>query len=425
MNDQVKPKPNAWFRKAGPGMLVAAAFIGPGTVTVASRAGAEFGTGLAWVVLFAVFAAIVFQEMAARLGIATGKDLAQTLRGNGRPQWYRWPAVALALAAVLVGNIAYQGGNLAGAAIGLEGLTGMAPALLGSFIAVVAATLLWFGRLKLIQRVMMALVAIMSAVFCLAVAFAQPDWGGLFSGVFRPAIPAGGMLSVVGLLGTTVVPYNLFLHSRSAAENWNRQEGNDSSESLQTALTQARWDTGLSIGLGGLITLAVLLTASTAFFANEITIQKLQDVAIQLEPVLGKASQFAFCAGLFAAGLTSAITAPLAAGIVAAGCFGWPSNLRDWRTRTVMMLVIGVGLIVVVFLGAKSPSELILVAQAANGLILPVIALFLVLVMNSRRLQAEARNGWWGNFAAIFLLVVVSFIAWKSTTDFFTQLNNL
>ena len=397
--------------KWGPGMLVTAAFIGPGTVLTASKAGAGFGYGLLWVVLFSVLGAIVFQEMAARLGIVTGKDLSVSLKSSTRKAWLNWLITILVLSAVLVGNAAFQAGNIAGATTGLETLSGLSKQVWAIVIALIAASVLWVGRMDLVQRVLIGLVAFMSILFVVSMIIVRPDLSSILQGMTTPKIEPGGLMMVIALLGTTIVPYNLFLHSQSAVEAW--YDPKATTEQKKQAIRNSRIDTSISIGLGGLITMAILVTASVAFFANGTSLTSLTDIAQQLKPVLGVTSEWVFCLGLTAAGLTSAITAPLAAGVVAAGCFGWGRDLQDNRTRTVMFLIIAFGVAVILFSAKGSPSQIILFAQIANGLILPIVAVFLLLVVNQSSKLAEFKNGWLANLLAVVVIVVVSLIAFR------------
>jgi len=399
-------------RKWGPGMLVTAAFIGPGTVLTASKSGAVYGFGLLWVILFSVIAAIIFQEMAARLGIVAGKDLSVFLRQASRSVWVSLLVTGLVLSAVLIGNAAYQAGNIAGATTGLQTLTGWPKQIWAILIAGIAASILWAGRLQLLQKVLIALVALMSILFLFSAILVRPDMGQVMRGLLVPSFDSGAVMMIIGLLGTTVVPYNLFLHSRSAVETWHQPDASD--DQIRQALRQSRIDTVLSISLGGLITMAILITASAAFYQKEISLTKLPDIAEQLKPVLGATSEIIFCFGLTAAGLTSAITAPLAAGFVAAGCFGWGRDLRDPRTRTTMMLVVAFGLAPILLTdNGASPAQIILFAQVANGLILPFVAIFLLCVMNRSDKLGSFRNGPLGNGLAVIVIVVVGLIAFR------------
>ena len=192
------------------------------------------------------------------------------------------------------------------------------------------------------------------------------------------------LLTVIALIGTTVVPYNLFLHASAAGEKW--------PEAIPTAvaLRRARRDTFLSVPLGGLVTLSIVVTAA-AFHERGTQIESAAAMARQLEPLLGPVARSFFLVGLLAAGLTSAITAPLAAAYAAAGAFGWRRDLRDPRLRAVWgaVLLVGVALALV----GERPVAAIVLAQAANGLLLPLVAVLLLAAVNRSELLGEHRNG--------------------------------
>ena len=297
----------AFWKRFGPGMLVTAAFVGPGTVTTASKAGADFGMALVWALGIAVIAAIVLQEMAARLGLVTRRGLGEALCDAFPSSVGRRLSVGLVLTAILLGNVAYQAGNLTGAALGMETLMGGSVWMWVLVSGLVALGLLLLGAYRTAQSVLIGLVLVMSVVFVGSAVASAPLLGALVSGMGSPRLPTGSLATVVGLIGTTVVPYNLFLHARSVQEKWPPER------ELSAALTEARWDTVVAILLGGLITFAILLTAATSFYLRGVPFENLGQGARQLEPLLGKAAQGMFALGIFAAGLTSTITAPLAA----------------------------------------------------------------------------------------------------------------
>lgn len=386
-------------RRLGPGLLVAAAFIGPGTVTTATVAGSDFGFQLVWVLVFSVLTAMLLQEMSARLGIVSREGLGEALRTTFRTPAVSAVAVLLVVAAIGIGNAAFEAGNIIGAALGLEALTGIETRPWAVLIGVLAFALLASSVYRVIERTLIALVVLMSLAFVGTVLIVRPDVGELFAG-FAPALPSGAITTVVALIGTTVVPYNLFLHASSVQEKWGPEVPQ------REALKAARVDTFASIGLGGLLTLAILSTAAAAFFVTGITVEDAGMMAEQLEPLLGRTSQVVFATGLLAAGLTSAITAPLAAAFAISGAMGWGRDLTSWRFRGVWAVIIVIGMLFAVFGG--SPVEAIVFAQAANGLLLPLIAIFLIVVMNRRDLLGEHRNGVGGNVAGgIVVLIVV------------------
>jgi Mn2+/Fe2+ NRAMP family transporter len=250
----------------------------------------------------------------------------------------------------------------------------------------------------------------MSVVFVVTMIMIDVNYHAVFRGLLVPSIPEDSLLTVIALIGTTVVPYNLFLHANLAKEKWKDVE-------LKLALTESRSDIALSIGLGGLITLAVMSTSAVAFFGTDRLFSS-ASIATQLEPVLGVSANIFFAFGLMAAGLTSAITAPLAAAYAVTGALGWPSEFKDYRFRAVWLsvLLIGTGFAA---MGTK-PIAAILFAQAANGLLLPIIAIFLLIVVNREDLIGLHRNGKFANIAGILVVLVVSALGlFKLVSTFF------
>src|ERR671916_2860585 len=271
------------LRNLGPGLLVTAAFIGPGTVTTASVAGASTGYALLWAIVFSIFATIVLQEMSARLGVVSREGLGEALRTTFDKPLIKWGAILLVVAAIAFGNAAFETGNITGAALGLETLSGVSPQVWAVIVGIVAFALLASGAYRVIERVLVALVIVMSVVFIVtAIIVIRPgDVGNILAGAFVPSIPPGALITVAALIGTTVVPYNLFLHASSVQEKW--------PESVPTreALAESRLDTSFSITVGGIVTLAIMATAATAFFERGIGIENAVDMAQQLEPVMG------------------------------------------------------------------------------------------------------------------------------------------
>ena len=175
---------------------------------------------------------------------------------------------------------------------------------------------------------------------------------------------------------------------------------------VDQAVAEAETDTRLSIGLGGLVTLAVLTTAAAAFGSSDQGIESAADMASALEPVLGSGAKIFFALGLLAAGVTSSATAPLAAAYATAGALGWERDLKDRRFQAVWAVIIVIGAVFAVV--GSSPVAAIVFAQAANGVILPIIAIFLLVVMNRSDLLGGYRNGTVGNvIGGIIVLLAI------------------
>jgi len=393
------PTSNTMLKNIGPGVLIAAAFIGPGTVTVCTLAGVQFGYALLWAMLLAMVAAIVLQEMAARLGIITQKGLASNIREAIAVNWVRWLVIGLILAAIVLGNMAYEAGNIGGGTLGLEALFGTPSKLYPWIIGALAFLLLYIGSYKTLEQVFVFLVLLMSLSFLLTAILTRPNLVEVGRGLMLPSTPPESLLTIIALIGTTVVPYNLFLHASLVREKWSGEAG----------LQEARRDTLITIFLGGVVSMAIIVAAS-AIPGNTVT--SAMDLAQGLEPLYGSAARYGMGIGLFAAGITSAITAPLAAAFVTANCLGWSSDLKNTKFRAVWAAVLLIG-VLTLSLDVR-PIQVIRFAQVANGILLPVVAIFLLWVVNRKKLMGHTRNTLAQNILAILILGLIIVLAVRS-----------
>ncbi|WP_182866191.1 Nramp family divalent metal transporter [Stieleria mannarensis] len=412
MSDDASAQPGCRSRfRFGPGLLVTAAFIGPGTVVTASKAGAQFGCDLLWTILFASFGTIVLQSLAARLGILSGSGLGESIRESLSGSWLLRGAIALVVAAIGIGNAAYQTGNLTGAAAGATSvLQGGAVSWLVVLIVLTSAVI-WLGRYKLLHRILVAWVVLLSLSFLIAGLFSMPTWNELVDGLLVPRVDGENLTLVIALIGTTIVPYNLFLHASGAAVTW---QGDDK----RHAIAQSDLDTLFSVALGGLVTAAILITASTAFHSAGKPWTSIDQIAEQLRPALGPAGGIAFALGLFAAGLTSAVTAPLATAYAISGALGWQADPTRRRFRAIALGVVLVGGILAIGFG-KSPALTIQFAQVANGLLLPIVACFLLIAVVSRgRAMGEGLGRTRLVLAVIVVMGVAGLGVWRMTIAF-------
>jgi Mn2+/Fe2+ NRAMP family transporter len=388
------------FKKIGPGILVASAFIGPGTITACTLAGIGFGYALLWAMLLSIIATMVLQEMTARLGVISQRGLAYIIKQQLRTTWLRVGILVIILGAILIGNAAYEAGNIGGATLGLIALFGDTYSRYYPFlIGFIAATLLWAGSYKVLEKVFMGLIFLMSISFLITALLTKPDIFQIVKGLFVPNFPQDSILTIIALVGTTVVPYNLFLHASLVNEKWKSKED----------LKAARVDTIVSIGIGGMVSMAIII-AATAIPSKEIT--GALDLAKGLEPLFGNAARYFMGVGLFAAGVTSSITAPLAAAYVANSCFGWNATLKDWKFRVVWLaiLIIGVGSL---SFNIK-PIQVIQFAQIANGMLLPVIAILLLWMVNKKDVMEKYKNTLIQNVIGFLIVGLSIFLGLKS-----------
>jgi len=403
-----------WHRlkQVGPGALVAAAFIGPGTVTSCATSGASYGYTLLWAMLISVISVIIMQEMAARVGIAAQMGLGQALRTRFTSKGARVILAILVIAAVFIGNVAYETGNITGTRLGIQAILpatseGAWPIILAVIIAVIAFILLFTGSTKIIEKILTGLVVLMGVLFLICAFASNPDWGAVLKGMFVPTAPDGSSwMTIAALMGTTVVPYNIYLHASSASKKWNNPE-----EDIPTSTL----DSVLAIGLGGIISMAIIVCAAAAGFETAPT--NGGEMAVMLSPILGNWATVLFGIGLFAAGATSTITAPLAAAYASTGILGWGEDLKKGKFKIFWIVVLAFGLVATITLG-KSPTEIILFAQAANAFLLPVTAILLMIVCNSKDIMGNYKNKAWQNILGVIVIAVFIFIAARNITAF-------
>ncbi len=396
-----------WFKNIGPGPLVAAAFIGPGTVTLCTIAGVNFGYALLWAMGLSVIATIVLQEMSARLGIISQKGLSEIIRTEISNPFVRGLVIILILSAIVIGNAAYEAGNISGGVLGLETIIGNPILKIGSLsvnflsisIGIIAFILLYIGNYKILEKALVSLVILMSIAFLITAIITKPDVSEIFKGIFIPKFPKNSILTIIGLIGTTVVPYNLFLHTSLAKEKWHQTSD----------LKFARKDTIIAVVLGGVVSMCIIISAAAIQTQD---INNAADLAKGLEPLFGSFAKYFLAIGLFAAGITSAITAPLAAAYVATGCLGWESNLRSNKFRAVWIFILVLG-VLFSSLGIKS-IEIIKFAQVANGILLPIIAGFLLWIMNKESILGKFKNTKLQNAIGFIILAITIFLGLKS-----------
>ena len=401
-----------WINNIGPGPLVAAAFIGPGTVTLCSIAGLNFGFSILWALLLSVIATIVLQEMAARLGIISQKSLSEVITNEIKNPLTKNIVIALILLAIVIGNAAYEAGNISGGVLGLETVFGekylsffeIDVNLYSILLGLIAFCLLFIGNYKILEKSLIFLVVLMSISFIITAVITKPDFIQLMNGLFIPKFPEGSILIIIGLIGTTVVPYNLFLHASLVKEKWKNTSD----------LKIARIDTIIAIVIGGIISMCIVISSASL---NIDSINSAADLAKGIEPLFGVNSKYILAIGLFSAGITSAITAPLAAAYVVSGCLGWNINMKDFKFKVVWMSILLIG-VLSSSSGLKS-IEIIKFAQIANGILLPVIAGLLIWIVNKESILGKYKNSKWQNLMGITILIITFFLGLKSILKVF------
>jgi len=394
-----------WYRDIGPGILIAAAFIGPGTVTLCTIAGASFGYSLIWAILLSIFATIFLQELSLRIGLVSQKNIIEVIRKSIKSKLLNRFLLILIISSILIGNTAYEAGNITGASLGIAALLDLNSInLIPLIIGIIAFAILFQGDYRVLEKTLIALVILMSISFIISAIITKPKFYDIVNGILYPKINQSNLLIVLGLIGTTVVPYNIFLHSSLVTEKW---------KSIKKIKT-ARLESFISILLGGVISLSIIITAASSM-NQEIT--NVIDLAKGLEPLYGKFSIYFLGVGLFASGITSSITAPLAAAYVAKSCFGWNDTLKSIKFRLVWIFVLLFG--VIVSLLDLNPIEIIKFAQFSNSLLLPIIAIILLWLVNKSEIIENKFSYKFQNVLGLTIIIITFLLSFKGITTLF------
>ncbi len=395
------------FFRLGPGILITAAFIGPGTLTVCTIVGVNSGMLLLWAILFSVIITIISQNIVAKISWETKKGLAQVLLEHSKTPLKKWSLIILLISAIFFGNSAYEAGNITGAKIGLQqiieskffDLTGFD--ILPLIICFLISAIYLMGGSEIIKKILLVIVVLMSFSFIFAAIITKPDFLSILNGLFIPRFNANQLTLLLSVIGTTIVPYNLFLHS-ALVKNM----------SSVTDFKQIRMDTIISVSIGGLISLCIVMVAANSGLKS---VESVSDLGISLSPIYGELSEYLISIGLFGAGLSSAITAPLAASYVVSECFDWKQ--RENRSKYIFLFVLITGTIFSSL--GLNPIVIIQLAQIFNGLLLPIIGLFLLLLVTSNKLKGYFKNQILIKTCLTFIIVFYIFLGLKNFGVFF------
>lgn len=365
--------------------VISAAFIGPGTVTTAVTAGSQFQLQLLWTVLFATLGCVVLQEISARIIIASGLTFGEALEkkfGLKQGEKIKW-LVALP---VLLGCAAYEAGNILGAVSGMSLLYEGNGRVYTVIITLLSAIVLWRGGSKWISVVMTVLVGTMGVAFLFLALESEFGFIDVTVASIVPVLPAGSEWIALALVGTTIVPYNIFIGSAI---------------SKGQTIPLMRIGLTISVLIGGLITAWILIAGTMVQQFSSFT-----EVAAALESKIGALGSLALGIGLFAAGFSSAITSPYAASLIASTVFG---SEKKNVIRAVWMAVLLTGF-VFGYSGIK-PIPVILTVQALNGFILPLLTYFLILIVNDNKVVPTAhQHAAWYNVVLLAILGVTLLI---------------
>lgn len=371
------------IKRASPAAIVTAAFIGPGTITTCIKAGYTHSFELLPIMIIATIISIFIQSFAAKIGIVTQSSLSKNIMDCCNNNFLKAFFAIIITCAILIGNCAFEAGNITGAALGRQMFfNDNTPVLSIIIVTIITFAILWNGNIDWLQSILKVIVLLMSVCFFVSAIIVKPSLARMMTDMLSLNISKNALL-IGALVGTTIGPYGIFLHSSAAAETWHSP----------SKLKEMYLDTIISISLGGLMSCFIIIVAASSANLLEIDTLTIENFSLALEIPLGSFGRNIFLIGLFAAGLSSAITAPLGAAYTISEISSSAKvDTKSFRFRIIWGSVLLIGFISSIKWG-KSPTNLIVFAQFANAIILPVIMIFLLYCLNSERMGEYKNNG--------------------------------
>jgi len=397
------------FAFAGPAYLVSVGYMDPGNWATDLEGGARFGYQLVWVLLMSNAMAVLLQTLSARLGIVSGRDLAQACRENyPRPVAYAlWILCEVAIAACDLAEVL-------GTAIGLNLLFGL-PLIYGviitGFDTMLFLVIQNFGIRKM-EAFILILVATIGGCFALEIFYAQPVWGDVMTG-FIPRLSSESLYVAIGILGATVMPHNLYLHSALVQT----RSVDESEEGKQQACKMNLVDTAVALNAAFFVNAAILVVSAAVFFKNGIVVTEIQQAHDLLEPLLGTvAAGILFAVALIAAGQSSTLTGTLAGQIVMEGFlkFRMRPVVRRLITR---MIAIVPAVLVISIQGEEGSYGLLILSQVILSLQLPFAIIPLIQFTGDRGAMGKFANKIWVKILSWITAVVIIGLNAKLVVD--------
>ena len=367
-----------FLRYLGPGFIITVGFIDPGNWATNLAAGSRFGYELLWVITLSTAMLIIFQNMSARIGIATGHSLAYNVRRRFSRPW-----VGLFGSSIVVACIATDMAEILGGALGFYLLFGIPLPLGGALTLVLRVGLVATGRYHRIERLIVVFLAVIAACYVAELFMVHPDWTQAARAAVVPQISGQSILVAMGVLGAVVMPHNIYLHSNVIlSRDW---EGDE--QTRKRLMTYEQGDTALAMGLGWMVNCAMIVVAAAVFYRNGVIVDSIEQAALTLEPLAGSLARLLFGIALLLAGLGSSITSSMAEANVLTGYLGRSEDPRS-RFYRMSLFVLALPALGVIMAGLDSYTVLLL-SQVVLSIQLPLTILPLIVVTGDRRLMGD------------------------------------
>ena len=380
-----------WLRRflafSGPAYLVSVGYMDPGNWATDLSGGSKFGYSLLWVILASNLMAILLQTLCARLGIVTGRDLAQACR-----DYYKKPAAIALWIACEIAIIACDVAEVIGSAVALNllfGLNLIAGVLLTGLDVLLLLGLLKFGFRK-IEALVISLVVTIAACFLYEIIMARPEWGGVGHGLIHPTLPNADAVKIaVGIIGATVMPHNLYLHSSLVQTRAIERTEAGKREAARSSTI----DTFIALGCAFFVNAAILILSSAVFYKAGKVVEDFAQAPVLLQPILGGAAATLFAVALLASGQSSTITATLAGQIVMEGFLR--VRIAPWLRRMITRGLAIIPAVAIVATSAGRTVDMMVNSQVILAMQLPFAIIPLVMFTSDRKKMGKFANPVW------------------------------
>jgi manganese transport protein len=380
-----------WVSSLGPGIIIAAVIFGPSKMTITSKMGAEYGYALLWVVAVAIFFLVIFTNMAARIGMATDQSLLTTIRNK----WGNAVAVGIGLGVFFV-TTSFQAGNSIGVGISIAEANGSSPVTWIILFNLVGIALLFFRKFyKVLEKLMIFLVAVMLFAFVTTLFFVRPDLSRTAGG-FIPSIVPGSLGLVIAFFASCFSIVGAFYQSYMVQERRKINHGKIENHNSVTGII-----------LLGLMSAIVMICAAAVLNRQGLKVATASDMAKALEPLFGKYASTLFLVGLFGASFSSLVGNATIGGTLLGDAFGFGSALTSKMVRALIALVMIFGALIAIIFG-KLPLQLIIFAQSVTIFLVPFIGIAMFAVSNDGSIMGNLKNSLWVKlFGGLGLLILV------------------
>ncbi len=396
------------LKSVGPGFIIASVVLGPGSITVASRIGSEYGYAFLWVIVIATIFMITYTSMSARFGVISSNSILQSIADN----YGRWFALLIGISAFL-STSSFQFGNNLGIGIGMQGITGINERVWPLIFTPLGIILIFWAKnlYKVLENLMKFMVMIMIIAFFINLILTKPEIAPLAKG-FVPSKFSPDSLNVVSALMATSFALAAALYQSYLAQDkgWKR-------ENLKRSLK----DTYIGILFLALISAIILITSAAALHPKGILVNSAADMAMQLEALFGAYAKVIFSVGLCAAAFSSMMVNSVIGGGLLADGLGISRSMNDKRTKIFIVAILLIGMFVAVFFRGNVIYALIM-AQASSMLAVPLIAVGLFLVLNNKKVMGKYRNNLLQNIIAVAGFLVVSLMVYFMYQNILAQI---